>query len=139
MTTDRIALVATALVPLRNRATAVPVTWWPTARSCVASVASAIERRSREALARRRGEQVGVLEHTHHLAAHGEHRHVPQPALQHLHQHAVGGQVCGHGARRCAHHRGDGDVDGAPAATTRVRRSRSVKMPRPPSGSRINA
>jgi hypothetical protein len=45
-TTDTIALVADAFVPLRNRSPAMPVTRWPTVCSSVASAAKPIERRS---------------------------------------------------------------------------------------------
>ena len=47
-----------------------------------------------------------------HLAARRHDRHVPQAALQHVHQDRLGGQVRGDAAGGCAHHLGDGHVDG---------------------------
>ena len=42
----------------------------------------------------------------------GQHRHVPQAAFEHLHQHGLGGQIGGDGSGRRAHHRCDRHVDG---------------------------
>ncbi len=89
-----------------------PVTRCPTCCSSAASAGQPDGAAQHEALPRRCGQQIGVLEHADDLAARCQHRHVPQSALQHLHQHGVGGQVGGDRAGGRAHHRGDRHVDG---------------------------
>ena len=96
MTTDRIALVAGGIGAAAEQVDAPGgVTRCAAACSSSASAASPIERRSRKLCRGRRRQQVGVLEHAEHLAARSTHRHVPQPALQHVHQHGLGRQVRG--------------------------------------------
>ena len=67
-----------------------------------------------EALACRGSQQIGVFEHSHDFTARRQNRHVPQPALEHFHQHTVGGQIRRDGADGRAHHRLDGHIDRQP-------------------------
>jgi len=139
MTTERIALVADAFVPLRNRSPAMPVTRCPNFCSSVALVAKPIERRSmklcRAEAASRSASSITPTTWPPDVTT-GMCRS-PHSSISISTVSAVRSAVTVRAGALITPP--IGTSTGRPAATTRVRRSRSVNMPRRPSGSLISA
>ena len=139
MTTDRMALVADAFVPLRNRSAASPETRRPTSSNWVGSAASPMERRSMK-LCRADAASRSASSRTPITSPRGVSTGMwrnPHSSISINTVSAVRSAVTVRAGALITS--AIGTSTGSPAATTRVRKSRSVKMPTPPVANRINA
>ena len=84
-------------------------------------------------------QQVPVAEHPENLAVGPDHRHMVDVAVEHLEHDLVAKALGADGERRRAHDLGHRASASTLPATTRSRRSLSVTIPSPPSGSRTRA
>ena len=108
--------------------------WADSSRAATATSAGVVARgdpRAQTNGARRSdGDQVDVVDDAEQAAVGVEHRQVADAAVEHLHHRLGARAVGGHGPRRGGHDLAlSGVGPSAPAATTRVRRSRSVTIP----------